>query len=420
MNSINEKKIRVGVIGLRRGLTFANNSGGVGLELVAICDHWAERLEHGLKKYPKIKGYTEYDDFLKHDMDAVILANFFHEHAPFAIKALDAGLHVMSETSACKTMAEAVALINAVERSNKIYMFAENYCYFNYIQEMRMLYRSGEIGEVEFAECEYIHPFSVERLNQLSVGEQHWRNWIPSTYYCTHALGPIMYITGNRPVSVNAHSIPFKDKSYNNKNVKRGDASSNMILKLDNDATCLVNGIMLKGEGNWYRVHGTKGLMENMRTHGNAKHLRVVHESFDIIEKQVREKIYYPDFPDFAKEAHRTGHGGGDYFTNYHFADAIRQNKQPILDVYRAVDMTIVGIQGWRSCLDQGNHYEIPDFRVPSMRKKYENDHWSPFPEDRDSQESPPVPSAYFGMNTPSEEAKSFSKKIWESDELHL
>ena len=29
----------------------------------------------------------DYARFLEHDMDAVVLANFFHEHAPFAIRA---------------------------------------------------------------------------------------------------------------------------------------------------------------------------------------------------------------------------------------------------------------------------------------------------------------------------------------------
>ena len=60
-------------------------------------------------------------------MDAVVLANYFHQHAPFAIKALKADKHVMSETAACHTLGEGVALARAVEKSGKIYMFAENY-----------------------------------------------------------------------------------------------------------------------------------------------------------------------------------------------------------------------------------------------------------------------------------------------------
>ena len=44
-----------------------------------------------------------------------------------------------------------------------------------------------------FAECEYVHPMTARSGNCMSPGRDHWRNNIPSTYYCTHAFGPIMY-----------------------------------------------------------------------------------------------------------------------------------------------------------------------------------------------------------------------------------
>jgi hypothetical protein len=65
------------------------------MELVAICDVWEERLEREGKALG-VATYVDYEKFLEHDMDAVVLANYFHEHAPFAILALEAGKHVMS------------------------------------------------------------------------------------------------------------------------------------------------------------------------------------------------------------------------------------------------------------------------------------------------------------------------------------
>ena len=38
----------------------------------------------------------------------------------------------MSETAACSTLTEGVALIEAVEKSGRIYMFAENYPYMEF------------------------------------------------------------------------------------------------------------------------------------------------------------------------------------------------------------------------------------------------------------------------------------------------
>jgi predicted dehydrogenase len=88
-------RIRVGVVGVRRGRTFMNQAPAAGMELVAICDTWEEKLREVNAKY-NVATYTDYDAFLEHDMDAVVTANYFHQHAPLAIKALRAGKHVMS------------------------------------------------------------------------------------------------------------------------------------------------------------------------------------------------------------------------------------------------------------------------------------------------------------------------------------
>lgn len=69
--------IRVGVVGVGRGQTFMEGATEIlGMELVAICDTWKERLEEVGKKYG-VATYTNYDEFLEHDMEAVILANYF-------------------------------------------------------------------------------------------------------------------------------------------------------------------------------------------------------------------------------------------------------------------------------------------------------------------------------------------------------
>ena len=82
----------------------------------------------------------------------------------------------------------------------------------------------------------------------------------------------------------------------------------------------------------------------------------------------------------------------------------------PYLDVYRGLDMSLIAMQAWRSCLNDGRPYEIPDFRDESARKKYENDDWSPFPEDR----KPGQPwSSIKGEIKPSPEAVAFAKQVW-------
>ena len=405
-----DKIIKVGVLGAWRGEAFAENAKHAGMELVAVCDTWRERLNEVCGKH-KVAAYTDYDEFLGHDMDAVALANYFHEHAPFAIKALEAGKHVISETSACKTLGEGVRLARAVEKSGKIYMLAENYPYFAYNQEMRRLYLADEIGEVQYGEGEYNHPSDSYTLNWLSPGQNHWRNNIPATYYCSHALAPLMYITGTRPVCVNSLCIEPSKRDENRLHVRRTDPGSVIICRMDNGSVMRIMGIVMRGHSIWYRLHGTRGLMENLRT-GDKNMLRIVHEEWDMRPGDVSEKIYKPEFPEYKEEAKAAGHAGGDFFTNYHFAKAIRSNEQPFFDVYKGIDMALAGILAYRSALEQGAPYEIPDFRNEAVREKYEDDEWSPLPDARGRRDGQPWPSVG-GEIVPSEEAVAYARKVW-------
>ena len=404
------RKIRVGVIGVGRGQSFAGGANDlVGMELVAICDTWKERLRQVGKKYG-VATYTDYDKFLEHDLDAVILANYFHEHAPFAIKALNAGKHVMSETSCNATLAEGVALCRAVEKSGCTYMLAENYPYTAFNMEMRRLYRTGEIGDVTYAEGEYNHPMAPDARMSISPGMNHWRNWLPSTYYCTHALAPLVFITGPMPVKVNGLSIACRDVDA--ATVRRADPGSVILCRMDNGAVFRIFGLMLPGHSNWYRVHGSKGAMEIARGPGyfGSGQIRVWHEEWDRPEGVPLERSYVPDWPEHGDLARRAGHGGGDFWTNFEFANAIRSGKPPFLDVYRGVAMSSVGILAWKSALVEGAPFEVPDFRREKVRKAYENDHWSPWPKDAGPGQPPP---SILGVPKPSREGLARARKIW-------
>ena len=404
--------IRVGVVGIRRGQPFMEGATEVlGMELVAICDTWKERLEEVGKKYG-VATYTNYDEFLEHDMDAVILANYFHEHAPFAIKALEAGFHVMSEPSCNATLAEGVALCRAVEKSRKIYMLAENYPYTIFNQEMKRLYVQGEIGEVMYAEGEYNHPMSYEDSLRISPGIDHWRNWIPSTYYCTHSLAPLMYITDTMPVKVNGFSLAFPQYR---KKIRKNDIGSVIICRMNNGAIFKLFFGGTPGHSIWYRLHGSEGAMESTRGPGywGPQQVRVWREEWKLKPGQVREMVYSPEWPEHGELAEKAGHGGGDFWVNFHFANAIRAGKQPYLDVYRGVAMYSVGILAWKSALQDGIPVEVPDFKDEAVRKKYEDDHWSPLPKFRHLQGTEPPPASILGHIEPAHEDIEYAKKIW-------
>jgi predicted dehydrogenase len=401
-------KIKVGVIGVGRGQSFMRVAEHTGMELVAICDTWKERLNQVGKKFG-IATYTDYDKFLEHDFDAVVLANYCHDHAPFAVKALDAGKHVLSECIAARTMGQAVELVEAVERSKKLYMLAENYPYSKANMELARLYKAGEIGDVRYAEGEYNHPGNENWRLSISPGLKHWRNWLPPTYYVTHALAPLMVITDTRPVMLNALSIP-EPRTQSPNSVKVSDAGGVILCRMDNGAVFRIWGLMMNSIHRVrYEVHGDRGLISTAEPN-HWTNVRIHHESWMRKAGEKLENTYLPDWPGNAEQADRAGHGGGDYWTCHYFADAIRTGRTPYLDVYRATAMAAVSILGWRSCLDDGAPFAIPDFRKKAARKPFIKDQWSPFPQDVGPGQPPPSLNGYI---KPSATAIGHARTEW-------
>ncbi|MCM8786207.1 MAG: Gfo/Idh/MocA family oxidoreductase [Candidatus Omnitrophica bacterium] len=403
------KEIKIGIVGVGRGMSFATIANYVGMKLVAICDTREEKLKE-IGKRLNVSTYTDYDKFLEHDMEAVILANYFHQHAPFAIKALKAGKHVMSETSCNSTIAEGVELCRTVEKTGLIYMLAENYPFTVFSMEMRRLYKKGEIGEVTYAEGEYNHPMDPESRCSIAPGLNHWRNWMPPTYYCTHALAPLVYITERMPVKVNALSIARP--SINSHTAGRSDPGFVILCRMDNGSVFRLFGLILPGHSNWYRIHGEKGAMEITRGPGyfGPGQIRIWHEEWTRKKGQLLEKIYLPEWPKRSKLASKTGHGGGDFWVCWYFAQAIRTKKQPFFDVYKGVALSSVGILAWKSALEDGKPYEVPDFTKEIERKKYEKDDASPFPDANTSYKLPPSILGFVEVNP---KDITFARKIW-------
>ena len=169
-----------------------------------------------------------------------------------------------------------------------------------------------------------------------------------------------MYITDTRPVKVNGFVVPYDhdDRSHTLSGDRR-DLASPIICRMDNGAVSKLLQGALRGHGNYTRVHGNQGLMESLRS-GDRGRMRLWREPWEnTVDPDAPaphdipsgETVYKPGFPPEFEEAARTGHGGGDFFTSFHFAEAIRTGQQPFLDVHRGVCMSIVGILAWRSAL---------------------------------------------------------------------
>jgi len=380
-------KLKIGVFGAYRGMTMVNVLlKHPDAELVAICDKYRPILDKAGETAKEaginVALYESFDDFVKHDMDAVVLANYATEHAVFAVRVLDAGMHVMSEVLPCETMAQAVQLVEAVERSGKVYAYAENYCYMDHTFEMWRRYERGDVGEVMYGEGEYIHDCS-SIWPKITYGERdHWRNRMYSTFYCTHSIGPMLTITGRRPVQVVGFETQVNKQKKSLGFWQGGICGGIEMLTLDNGAILKsVHGGLKREPGSInYEIYGTKGSMESNRLPGKKLSVYIEGDKFCKGETE----WYDPEkFVSADLSRSFSGHGGSDFYSTHFFIEKILgrpDGEKYAIDVYKALDMGICGIMAYRSILAGNKPMPIPNFRNPEEREPFRNDNASTTP----------------------------------------
>lgn len=376
-------KLQIGIFGLKRGSSFIDSILGNDGEIVAVCDFDSSVLTEVKTNLNETVGiYTDFDKFIQHPMDAVLIANYFCEHTKYAVACLEKDIHVLCECVSNATMAEGVKLVKAAQKSNAYFMLAENYPFMLFNQEMKKVYDSGTLGQIMYAEGEYNHPldwYDGDTVVSIRPFEKHWRNFLPRSYYITHSLAPLMYATGSKPVRVCAMPVymPLADDCTSASFV--ADQAAIIMCMNDDNSVFKVTGCAAFGaHGNSYRLCCTKGQIENIR--GMSEKVMLRYNSWDIPEGKDEINFYEPAFTDEDTELiSKAGHGGGDFFVIRKFFECVRKNIKPEFDEYFATCLSSVAILSHRSILNAGFPFEIPDFRNEEDCKKYENDYLSPF-----------------------------------------
>jgi len=132
-------------------------------------------------------------------MDIVIIATPIHHHAEQTIESLESGKHVLCEQTAAYTVGQCAPIVEAVKRTGRTYMMAENYCYFHYIRQWHDLVRQGKLGGIFYAEAEHVHEIEDLPVDR-ATGAYHWRHERPPIWYCAQCLGPLLMLMDDRIV----------------------------------------------------------------------------------------------------------------------------------------------------------------------------------------------------------------------------
>ncbi len=347
--------LRIGLIGAGRGRSLSRALGQlVDAKIVALCDSNTERLADIAQMVGVDNVYTDVDAFLNHDMDAVVVATPPHLHAEHSMRALGAGFHVLSEVPAVTSMPDAKRLVEAVRASGRTYMMAENCVFWAFVESWRALMASGNIGEMVYAEAEYIH--DLDRLRG-EPGARTWRNAFPPIQYCTHSLGPILSLTNDRCVSATGFGTDTRTHAgYEADDLELG------VFKTELGALIkILIGFAVKRHPSfhYFSVYGTRGVLETSR---ESRHSLYFSEGIPNLHRPATlplDNIHVG----LSAGAAVGGHGTAEYVMMDAFVRAVRGEGENPVDVYTALDYSIPGILAHQSRADDGVSISVPDPR---------------------------------------------------------
>jgi predicted dehydrogenase len=94
-------------------------------EISAICDVVSDNAEATAERYGVRRTTTDWRELLREPLDAVLVLTG-GSHAPMAIEAANAGIHVLVEKPMCFSSSEAASMVDAAERAGVTLMVAYN------------------------------------------------------------------------------------------------------------------------------------------------------------------------------------------------------------------------------------------------------------------------------------------------------
>ena len=390
------KTIRFGVIGYGnrgRGITRHVLFSLPDVEVVAVCDEYADRTERAVAEVTERYGKTplsstNYLDLLSREtLDAVYVASSWETHVEVAIDALRRGIPVALEVGGAYSLDSLWGLVHAQEASGTPLMFMENCCFGKSELLATSLVRHGILGDIVHAHGAYAHYLAEEVAGGNINRHYRLRNYLSRNCenYPTHELGPIAKVLGiNRGnqmislVSVASRAAGMEDYIAQNaekypdlvgKKFRQGDIVNTIITCADGSTISLrLDTTLPRHYAREFTLHGTRGLYEqntNMvylagepEDFNTAKHYRA-----NIGNAERFEADYLPRaWKEMTEEMLRAGHGGMDSVEFAVFCDCLRNGKPMPIDVYDAAAWMAITTISESSVAAGGLPQAIPDF----------------------------------------------------------
>ena len=347
---VSGRKVRVGIVGYgvcRFGAAFGFQD-HPNVEVVAVSDLIPERRQGLMKACRCDKSYESLEVLVKDPgIEAVFVATDAPNHMRHCIEVLRHGKHVMTAVPAVfGSIEQAEQLVEAVQRTGLKYMMAETSCFRADCYGMRKIYEAGGFGRLVYSEGEYYH-FHATPIDSF----KGWRIGMPPLWYPTHSTAYYVGVTSKRFTSVSCIGFNAGFSAYRPGANKYDNRFTDEVALFKTSEGGSSRMLMCKGIQGLVvergRVFGERGWMDGTEYHGIAKDL---------------PDITRPPLPPGMPAG---GHGGSHGNLANEFITSILENREPIVNIYEALAMTVPGIVAHKSALRDGETLKIPQYVRP-------------------------------------------------------
>ncbi len=370
-----------------------------GVTISAFCDIDPEAIPKAQKiltdnGHPEAEVYSNgeyaYLEMLKRDdIDGVIIATPWLWHTRMAVATMKAGKYAAVEVSAANTMEECWDLVNTSEETGKPCMILENVNYRRDVLAVTNMIKQGVFGEVVHGRCGYQHNLLNVKFNKDlkfgkgAKGEARWRTQHSlkqnADVYPTHGLGPIAHMLdinrGNRFLyltSTATKAVGLKDYIEEQGGVdhpyaklpwKLGDIITSVIKTANGESIIVTHDTNLpRPYSLGFRIDGTDGTTNfDMGTKRIYVEGEGEYDKWDDFQKW-QDKYDHPLWKKYGDIANGAGHGGIDYFVTREFINSVKEQRQPVIDVYDAAAWSAVTPLSEASIATGSSPQYFPDF----------------------------------------------------------
>lgn len=191
--------VRVGTVGLGAwGWNVARNFATMReCQLAACCDSDIKRRESAARAWPGVRPVADFDELLRQDIDAVVIASPAVTHHPLTKQALLSGRDVFVEKPFALSVRDAEELADLADKHNRILMVGHLLEYHPVVRRLRSMIQKNELGPVY-----YIY---TQRVNLGRIRGDENALWS----FAPHDISQILFMLGMEPTDVSARGQSY-------------------------------------------------------------------------------------------------------------------------------------------------------------------------------------------------------------------